>query len=95
MPVDVAMEQPGTRVVSPPSDSGTSSRGNGDGIPSNGVHLVLVDGGVEFGIVRGVVHDLVDDLEVVAVKMERVETGVAGGKCVSAIHLRGTGKLTC
>lgn len=79
MPVDVAVEQPCTRVISPPSDSGTSSRRNGHGIPSNRVYLVLVDRRVEFGIVRGVIHSLIDDLEVVAVQVERVETGVAGG----------------
>lgn len=76
MPVDVAMEKPCTGVVSSPSDSSTSSGRNGDGIPSNGVDLTLVDGWVQFGVVRKVIHGLVDDLEFVAVQMERVETGI-------------------
>jgi hypothetical protein len=79
MPVDVAVEQPCARVISPPSDRSSSSRGNSDGISSNGIDLVLVNRVVQFGIVRrGVVHDLVDDLEVVPVQMEWVESGVAG-----------------
>lgn len=81
MPVDVAVEQPCARVISPPSDRGSASRGNGHGISSNRVDLVLVDRVVQFGIVRrGIVHDLVDDLEVVSVQMKGVESGVAGEK---------------
>jgi hypothetical protein len=78
LPINVTMEQPSTRVVGSPSNSGTASRRNSHGVPSNRVDLLLIDRWVEGGVVRGVVHCLVDDLEFVAVQVERVETGIAG-----------------
>jgi hypothetical protein len=80
MPVDVAVEEPCTRVISSPSNGRASSRRHGNGVSSHGVDLALIDGRVELGIVGSVVHGLVDDLELVAVEMERMETGVAGRK---------------
>ena len=67
MPVDVAVEKPGTRIISDKPQSGGLHRQQLDCVTADWVRLSLLQRGVELGIVGSVVLATVDDLELVAV----------------------------
>ena len=69
MPVDVAMEEPGSGVVSNESQSGGVHRQELYCITADRVRLSFLQRRVEGGIVRSVVSGMVDYLELVAVNM--------------------------
>lgn len=69
MPVDVAVEQPGTGIVSDESQSGSLHRQQLDRVTAEWVRLSLRQRRVEGGIVRSVVVATTDDLKLVAVNV--------------------------
>ena len=69
MPVDVAVEQPGSGIVSDEPQSGRLHRQQLDCITAEWVRLSLLQGRVDGWIIRSVIITAVDDLEFVAVNV--------------------------
>ena len=83
MRVDVAVEEPGTRVVSAESEVRRTTGRHYDCVAAHGVDLRGVEGWVDGRVVRCDVLRLVDDLEMVAVQVE----GVLARVPVEELHL--------
>lgn len=66
MPIDMTMEEPGSRVIGSPSQYNVSGGRDGDRISSRRVLVALLDRRVDGGVVRGDVEALGNDLEFVS-----------------------------
>ena len=69
MPIDVAMEEPGTGVVGNKSQGGRMHRQQLDRVTTHRVCLSLLQRWVEGGVIGGVVATTVDNLELMTVNM--------------------------
>jgi hypothetical protein len=69
MPIDVAMEQPGARVICNESQSGRMHRQHLDCVTADWVRLSLLQRRVEGWVIRSVVISTVDNLDLVTVNV--------------------------
>lgn len=69
MPIDVAVEKPGPRIIGDKSQSGGLHRQQIDRITAHWIRLSLLQRRVYGGVIDRVVTTAVDDLELVAVNV--------------------------